>query len=261
MEQNYLTLERDEWIACRKGKCTSSDIYRLFHSGTRPMTQEELDARPKKKLKDGSDGKQFEGGTTVPVLFGGGAINYIREKIDELISGNPTGGEEAYPSVSELKQTEWGNSNEYDALRHFEIITGKSVIYYGGSSPRFFYYGDYSGCSPDGEIVLEDAAIEIKCPYNTAIHTERLLYKTVDEFKENEKKEWMQCQCIMKILGKPLMYFCSYDPRKSFKHLWMKIIKVKADAEWQTEFDFRLSEAAKVMKTMLQDSEKYLIIE
>lgn len=261
MENNYLTLEREEWLACRKGKFTSSDIYRLFNSGTRPMTQEELDARPRKKLKDGSDGKQFEGGTTVPVLFGQPAINYIREKIDELISGNPTGEEERYPSVSEMKQTEWGNSKEPEALRHFELITGKDIIFYGGTSPRFFFYGDYSGCSPDGEVVLEDANIEIKCPYDTDIHTRRLLYKTVDEFKEAERKEWMQCQCIMKITGKSLMYFCSFDPRKTFTHQWMKIIKVKADLEWQKEFDERLKEAVNVMRTMLQDSEKYLIIE
>lgn len=261
LNSNYLTVERDEWLACKKGRFSSSDIFRLFSSGYRQMTEEELEARPKKKLKDGTEGKQYEGGTTIPVLFGDGAISYIREKIDELISGNPNGLEEQYPSSSEYKQTEWGNSNEFDGLRRFEVVTGKSIIYYGGNSPRFFPYGDYAGCSPDGEIVGESALVEMKCPYNTDIHTRRLLYKTIEEFKQKEYQEWCQCQCQMKIIGADYCYFCSYDPRKSYIAQQMKIIKVKANLEWQAEFDLRLNEAIKLMKTMLQDTEKYLIIE
>lgn len=260
MGSNYLTMERDEWLVCKKGRFTSSDIFRLFSSGTRPMTQIELDARPRKILKDGTAGKQFEGGTTVPVLFGDGALSYIREKVDELLSGNPNGEEERYPSSGEFKQTEWGNAQEYDGIRRFEVVTGKKVIYYGGGSPRFFPYGDYSGCSPDADIVGENALVETKCPYNTDIHTRRLLYKTVEEFKDTEYKEWCQCQCQMKITGRDVVYFCSYDPRKSYKHQQMKIIKIRADLAWHEEFDMRLTEALKVMKQMFEDSDKYTII-
>lgn len=258
---NYLTVERDEWLACKKGRFSSSDCFRLFSKGYRPMTQDELNARPKRINKNGEESARFEGGTTVEVLFGDPALNYIREKIDELISGNPNGLEEKYPSSSEFKQTEWGNSNEFDGLRRFEVVTGKSLIFYGGGAPRFFPYGDYAGCSPDAEIVGESALCEMKCPYNTDVHTRRLLYKTVDEFKENEWKEYCQCQCQMKITGADFCYFCSFDPRKTYMAQQMKIIKIKADIDWQNDFDLRLTEAVKVMKTMLQDTEKYLIIE
>lgn len=261
MGNNYLTMERDEWLACRKGRFTASDIHRLFNSGTRPMTEQELAARPRKLLKDGSDGKQFIGGTTVEILFGGTAMNYIREKVDELISGNPSGEEEKYPSQSEFKQTEWGNSNEWDALRRFEVVTGKEVIFYGGTSPKFFPYGDYSGCSPDADIVGENALLEAKCPYDTDVQTRRLLYKTVQEFKESENKEWCQCQANMKIMGRDFAYFASYDPRKSFKPQQMKIIKLAADLEWQDEFEKRLDAAVLEMKIMIEDTGKYLMIE
>lgn len=261
MGDNYLTLERDEWLACRKGRFTSMDISRLFTKGTRPMTEVELAARTPIFKKDGTAGKRFEGGNTVEVMFSDSALGYIREKVDELISGNPSGEEEKYPSMSELKQTEWGNSNEYEGVRRFEVVTSKKVIYYGGGSPKFFPYGNYAGCSPDGDIVGEDALIEMKCPYNTDIQTRRLLYKTVEEFKDAEYKEWSQCQCQMKVCGRQLIYFCSFDPRKSYKPQQMKIIKVKADPDWQTEFDSRLTEAIIVMKQMIEDTGKYLIIE
>lgn len=261
MENNYLTLERDEWLACRKGRFTASDIYRLFNTGTRPMTEQELAARPKKLLKDGTAGKVFIGGATVETMFGPPALKYIREKVDELISGNPNGEEEKYPSQSEFKQTEWGNSNEWDGLRRFEVITGKAIIFYGGSSPKFFPYGDYSGCSPDGDVVGENSLVEIKCPYDTDVHTQRLLYKTVQEFREAEKKEWCQCQAQMKIMGRDFAYFGSYDPRKSFKPQQMKIIKLTADLEWQDDFEKRLAGAIQEMKTMIDDTGKYLMIE
>lgn len=260
ISNNYLTMERDEWLACKKGRFSSSDCYRLFQKGSRDMTTEELAARPRYIKKNGEEGA-FLGGTTIETMFGDGAVNYIREKVDELISGNPNGEEEKYPALSEYKQIEWGNSNEYDGLRRFEVVTGKSIIYYGGNSPRFYPYGDYAGCSPDADVVGEMALTEMKCPYNTDVHTRRLLYKTTEEFKGKEWKEYCQCQCQMKITGNDLVYFCSYDPRKSYKFQQMKIIKVKADAEWQNEFDSRLTAAILLMKTMLQDSEKYLIIE
>jgi len=260
LTNNYLTIDRDEWLSCKKGRYSSSDIYRLFSKGSRPMTQEELDARPRYIKKNGEEGA-FIGGTTVETMFNDAALAYIREKIDELITGNPNGLEEQYPSVSEYKQTEWGNSNEFDGLRRFEVVTGKSIIFYGGGSPRFFPYGDYAGCSPDAEVVGESALVEMKCPYNTDIHTKRLLYKTIDEFKSSEWKEYCQCQCQMKITGADACYFCSFDPRKSYMAQQMKIIKIKANIEWQQDFDLRLTEAIKIMKTMLQDTEKYLIIE
>lgn len=260
MGNNYLTEDRDEWLASKKGKMSASEIYRLFAKGSRPMTQAEMDARPKYIKKDGTEGRVL-GAATVETLFGDGAINYIREKIDELITINNGGDDTNGVSQTEWKQTLWGNSNEFDGLRHFEVVTGKSIIFYGGGSPIFYPYGDYCGCSPDADVVGEDALVEMKCPYNTDVHTRRLLYKTFQEFKDSEFKDWNQCQCQMKILNKNFCYWCSYDPRKSLVHQRMKIVKIQADLDWQSEFDTRIAAAILLMREMLMDSEKYLILE
>lgn len=254
---NYFTKERDEWLACRKGKFTASEIYRLFQPGTRPMTQEELDARPKMIKKNGEEGVRFVGGNTVPTMFGDGAVTYIRSRIDELISMNKT---EEQSSQSEFKQLAWGIDNEGDAVRHFKLVTGLSVIHYGGLTPKFFQHGDFCGCSPDGDIIGESAVLEAKCPYDTKVQTKRLMYETFEEFKANEWDAYCQCQLQMHIMKRDYAYFCSYDPRKVYKHLQMKIIKFPADKEWQAEFEKRLDGAIELMRSMLKKSEKYIQI-
>lgn len=254
---NYFTKERDEWLATRKGKFTSSEIYKLFISGTRDMTDAELAARPKYIKKNGEEGA-FIGGTKVSVLFGDGAISYIRSRLDELLSISKTPEETS--STSEYKQLAWGTDNEGDAIRHFKVITGYSIIHYGGLTPKFFHYGDFSGGSPDGEVLGESAIVEVKCPFDTKIQTKRLLYKSVQDFKDNEWDTYCQCQMNMYIMGRDHSYFCSYDPRKVHKHLQMKIIKFQADSEWQIEFEKRLEAAIEMMREMLSDVEKYLRI-
>lgn len=240
---NYFTEEHDAWLIQRKGKITSSEYWKLTTGGARPMTESEL------KVEKEEKGRK----TTVPTLFGDGAMTYIRSRITEMQSGEPK-------EEMDFKQTDWGKNNELDAKTHFETITGFTVVYHGISCPKFYSYEDFAGGSPDGEIIEPDAVLELKCPYNEDIHTKRLLIKTLDQFKKEEKEAWNQLQMNMLIMNKDLGFFGSYDPRRKDQRLMMKIVKVPADLEWIEDFKVRYNAAVEIMADILESTDKYLII-
>lgn len=222
---NYFTKEQDEWLLKRKGKITSSEVWKLFKSG---------------RKKD--------------EMFGEGAMTYIRSRVTQMQSGE-------IKEEMDFKQTEWGKNNENEAKTHFEAITGHSVIYHGISCPKFYPYGDFAGGSPDGEIIEPDAILELKCPFNEDIHTRRLLIKSIEQFQEEEPEAWHQCQMNMLIMGKKIGFFGSYDPRRKEEKLKMKIIKLSASEEWQSEFIKRHNAAIEIMSEILFDTDKYLFVE
>lgn len=241
---NYFTADTEQWLKERRGKITSSEYYKLTEGGRRNMTDAEL------KAEKAINGKR----KTVDTLFGKGAISYIRRKITEIQSSE-------VKEEMDFKQTEWGKNNESGGADHFKQITGLSVVYHGISCPKFYPYGDFAGGSPDGEIIEEDAILELKCPYDEDVHTRRLLIKTIDQFKDEEWEAWNQCQMNMFIMKKSIAYFASFDPRRKEYELMMKIVKLKADEEWQADFKIRHQAAIELMAEILFDTNKYLIIE
>lgn len=241
---NYFTQETENWLKERRGKITSSEYYKITEGGRREMTKSELEVEKK------AGGKR----KTIDTLFGKGAISYIRNKITEIQSSE-------VKEEMDFKQTEWGKNNEGDGVDHFKGITGLSVVYHGISCPKFYPYGDFAGGSPDGEIIEEDAIFELKCPYSEDVHTRRLLIKTLDQFKDEEWEAWNQCQMNMFIMKKELAYFASFDPRRKDYNLQMKIVKFKADLDWQEDFKIRHQAAVELMAEILFDTDKYLVIE
>lgn len=222
---NYFTADNDAWLLQRRGKITSSEVWKLFKGG---------------RKKD--------------EMFGEGAMTYIRSRVTEMQSGE-------VKEELDARSLAWGKDNEVDAKSHFEAITGFSVIYHGISCPKFYPYGDFAGGSPDGEIIEPDAVLELKCPYNEDVHTKRLLIKSVQEFKEQENEAWHQLQMNMMIMGKDIGYFGSFDPRRKEEKLKMKIIKLQADIDWQSDFQARLDAALEIMSEILYDTDKYLFVQ
>ena len=222
---NYFTADNDAWLLQRRGKITSSEVWKIF-----------------------------KGGRSKDVMFGEGAMTYIRSRVTEMQSGE-------LKEELDAKSLAWGKDNELDAKTHFEAITGFSVIYHGISCPKFYPYGDFAGGSPDGEIIEPDAILELKCPYNEDIHTRRLLIKSVEQFKDEEPEAWNQCQMNMLTMGKKIGFFGSYDPRRKEEKLKMKIIKLSASEEWQSEFIKRHDAAIEIMSEILYDTDKYLFIQ
>jgi YqaJ-like viral recombinase domain len=247
MSSNYFTQEEELWLKCRRGRFTASEIHKIFIKGKREMTEAELDARPK-----GPKGGLLDRRTTTETLFGDGAMTYIRTKLTEIttVSEDPD-----YLGFGEAKQLKWGRDHEYLAADEFIRVTGKQLMYHGNVCPKFIEYGEFAGGSPDGEVLNEDAILEIKCPFNTDVHTRRLFLKTIQEFKESHFEEYCQCQMNMEVTGKNYCYFASYDPRRINPKLRMKIVKLQRDQEWVDEFKMRLEQALLILSDLLVDWE------
>lgn len=80
-----------------------------------------------------------------------------------------------------------------------------------------------AGCSPDG-LIDEDGMIEIKCPFQTAIHIESL--------KNGMPKEHVpQIQGQMWIAGRQWVDFVSFDPRMPEK-LQLFVQRIPRDDEY-----------------------------
>lgn len=193
-----------EWRSKRLGRFTASECHKLFVAG--------------------KGGKHF----------GQGAETYIRQKVAEEIT-------QEIKEEQTSRSTEWGYSNELDAIQAFERATGFKGITYGIGNPMFFDYGDHAGGSPDWEEIGVRGA-DVKSPYNSDIHLENLFIETQEQFKKERWEYYCQAQMNMKTRKWKEFYFVSYDPRMP-SILKLAILKITPDEEWVTEFEERLSKA------------------
>lgn len=223
MEQQQAAQQPDKFEDSRFGRFTASEISRLLVSA-----------------KDGS-------------MFGDDAKTYIDEKIAECITGE---GKKS-PST---KETEWGIEHEPDAIKWFTLITGIEVEHYGVSNYKFFPYGNWGGCSPDGITKGEKRRnVQVKCPYVSANHVKHLLVKGTKEerqqwLKKTQKKYYTQCQKEMMSCGTDGCYYITYDPRTIEPQHRMAIFELSIDEEMRADIDTRL-EAASII---VADSLKHL---
>ena len=120
--------------------------------------------------------------------------DYLTELVVERLTGQPV---QKFTTAAML----WGTEQEAAARAAYEQNTGTEVEETG------FVAHDtlYAGCSPDG-LVDWDGLIEIKCPYNSAVHIETLLGGMPTEHMP-------QVQGQMWITGRQWCDFVSYDPR------------------------------------------------
>jgi len=199
----------EEWDMIRCGRFTSSDWSKLMECGKRPMTEDELKARP----KTGKGSK-----TTLvpdPSLMGEKGIRYIRQKVWETLTGKPMMSAYAYPMV-------YGKETEPEAVKYYEEKYGVETIEVG-----FQVFGDYAGGSPD-RLIGENEGLEIKCP-SSDTQIDYLLLTDHYDLKRNYPEHYWQCVSLMLFTNRRVWNFCTFDPRmKEEKH---KLTHIKI--EWE----------------------------
>ena len=177
-----------EWLDERKGKFTSSEIFKLM---TEPRSKAAKDA-----------GELSEGAKT-----------YVKTKLAEQVGG-------FIPSFDNDSMA-WGTQQEYYAKEAYFNITGKRIIDCGfieHPTMNFFYGG-----SPDGIIEDLKGCVEIKCPYN---HIEHCLIDSPEYFKVNLPNYYYQCISHMILTESEYCVFLSYDPRIKDLGLFQFILPV-----------------------------------
>lgn len=189
----------EEWDAIRLGRFTSSEFHKLMECGKRPMTPDELAARPKKGV--GSK-------TTLvpdPSKMSDKGITYIRKKVWETLAAQPLPEAYAYPLV-------WGKENEPLAVEYFENKYGLETYSVG-----FQVFSDHAGGSPDRLIGTEEG-LEIKCPSSDE-QIDYLMMTDHWDLKRNYPEHYWQCVSLMLFTNRKRWRFCTFDSRmKDDKH-------------------------------------------
>lgn len=134
--------------------------------------------------------------------------------IETLICERVTGQCEGSGTTAAMQ---WGVDHEDEAREAYEAVTGDLVDLVGFiRHPEI----DFFGASPDG-LVGEDGLLEIKCPYSSAKHLQRVAAGVVPE--EYKPQMLVQLLCT----GRKWVDFVSYDPRLSGQWAAARLFKVR----------------------------------
>jgi predicted phage-related endonuclease len=179
--QSVIDQRTEEWYAARRGKLTASrfaDALDIPEDAGQPYKSGPRKGQPKPASSAARDSYMFE------LAF-------------ERRSGN---------SMHQIgsRSLSWGTEVEQFSKEAFEIETGL-IVAPGGfqTHPRY----PFIGASADG-LIIGQAGLESKAPYNEPIHLQTLLRGMPDGHKE-------QVQGGMFVYGLPRWYFISYDPRQA----------------------------------------------
>ena len=223
-----------EWYLARKGKITASECYVLLNNSKVAMTEDELaewkKANPKSRV------------TTKEVPFSSGTYTYLDEKIAEMYMPENSFIEYMEECKFETKAMQWGTFWEEGARNRYKEATGFEIL----DAPFIALkeFENFAGGSPDGVIRLceenngTNGIIEIKCPFNPAVHMRHFLFEKLEDLKEDNLQYYVQCQynmiCVEREFGYNVDFcdFISYDPRTS-KSKQLKVLRIPAEKEMQ----------------------------
>lgn len=139
--------------------------------------------------------------------------DYLMELVVEQITGEPIISARSYAM-------QWGTDAEPYARAAYEAATGSMVREVGFAKHKAH---QWVGASSDG-LVGGAGAIEIKCPFNSAIH----LSTWADGMPEHHKP---QIFGQMWILGVDWIDFCSYDPRMQNGGAHLKLYRQRIERD------------------------------
>lgn len=207
----------EEWNIVRCGRFTSSEWFKLMDCGKRPMTPEELKARP----KSGKGSKTTQ--VPDPSKMSDKGLKYIRQKVWETLTGQPLAMDTYAYSLA------YGKEHEPEAAEHFEKVTGLETYAVG-----FQVFTDHAGGSPD-RFIGDDEGLEIKCP-SSEEQVNYLMLNDLYDLKREYPSHYWQCVTLMLFCNRKKWHFCTYDPRmKKDKHKMTHIIlewdKVEEDID------------------------------
>lgn len=196
---------------------------RLFH-----FTSSELH----KLMKRSRDGKEL----------GKVAEGYIFDKLAEEL----TNGTILDYTQLDTKEVRWGHRWEPVARELYETQMGVNVELCG-----FIEWSRLFGGSPDG-LVGEDGGIEIKCPYNTAIHAQYLLLSSPEELNALKPEYYAQMQGNMLVTGRKWFDFVSYDPRVQNPRFALKILRIPRDEAFIGSVKLALDAAERAKEKIME---------
>lgn len=199
----------DEWDAIRLTRFTSSEWHKLMECGKRPMTKEELAARP--KTGKGSATTQVPD----PSKMSATGLKYIRKKVWETLTGKQLPQAYAFP-------LDYGKETEPEAVMYFEEKFNLLTQEVG-----FQVFGDHAGGSPD-RLIGEDEGLEIKCPSSDE-QIDYLLLNDHHDLKRNYPEYYWQCVSLMLFTNRKKWHFCTYDPRMVLADHRMTHIEIEYD--------------------------------
>jgi hypothetical protein len=203
-----------QWYGARLFHFTSSELHKLL-------------TKPKPKS-----------GETVSKT----AETYIFDKIaEELTNGTCLD----YTQV-DTKETRWGNEWESKAREAYEERTGHKVTECG-----FIEYSPSFGGSPDG-LADEDGGIEIKCPYNSAVHARYLLMRTPADLKALKFEYYAQIQGNLLATGRKWFDFVSFDPRVQNPAFALKVLRIERDEKMIAEIKEAITRATEYRDKLLK---------
>jgi hypothetical protein len=212
----YVEQGSEEWQRLRIGRFTSSEIYKIMECGKRPMTPEELAARPKKGKGSAT--------TQVPdsSQMSDKGKKYIRQKAWERLTGQLTLSPYAYALA-------YGKEMEPEAVEHFERVTGMQTEVVG-----FQPFSDYAGGSPD-RYIGETDILEVKCPVSDE-QIDYLMLTDHHDLKRNYPEIYWQIVSLLLFCDRQRGHLITFDPRmKEEKHKMTHLIiereKVQEDID------------------------------
>lgn len=216
----HITQGSDEWDAIRLTRFTSSEWFKLMECGKRPMTKEELAARP--KTGKGSATTQVPD----PSKMSATGLKYIRKKVWETLTGKQLPQAYAFPLV-------YGKETEPEAVMYFEEKFNLLTQEVG-----FQVFGDHAGGSPD-RLIGEDEGLEIKCPSSDE-QIDYLLLSDHHDLKRNYPEYYWQCVSLLFFTSRKKWHFCTYDPRMvhpahRMTHIEIEYDKVEEDIDAVTK--------------------------
>lgn len=206
-----------EWLEIRKGRFTSSEIYKLIGTGKKPGTFGY-------KLTDWSDTAQA----------------YILSKAAQHF----TTDEQQISSI----EMRWGVEHEPQARATYEGVFGVDVEEVG----FILWPGNTAaGCSPDGLITSDNRGLEIKCPFNTVNHAEGLMLRTNADLHAYKPAYYWQVMSSLMFTGFDKWDFVSYHPFFIPQHriACIEIVPEKAAFEMLAE---RIAAAVQVRDAVIE---------
>lgn len=228
-----------EWFEERLGKFTSSEVFKLMKGGRRNLTEAELALRVKGDTRKTED-----------LLFGDGAMTYIYEKLNEILTGQ-------VENNARGDAIDWGLAHEPDAVEFYNRIKKVRIEDVG-----FVKYNDFFGGSPDGIVTpyadnsenhVTEGIIEIKCPYKGANHMKLFNIDSQDKFKQEYEQYYAQMQGNILATNAQWCDFISYDPRPKIEFFQIKILRIYRDEPFVKDLAYRIDQAGIILMDLLEN--------
>lgn len=237
----------NDWYLARRGKITASECYLLLKNHKEQMTEAELAefkaANPKSRV------------TTKEVPFSDMTFTYLDKKIAEYYMTDNSFLEYTDLSQPHSKALDWGTTFESDARNRYCLEYGVEIT----DAPFIPLkgYENFAGGSPDGIDTDDNSIIEIKCPFNPAVHLQHFLYISGYDLLQDNEQYYAQCQMNMLVQelnsGRecPHCVFISYDPRVS-QDIQLRAIMIAKDTDYQQQLLDRITLAVDYYRTKMQ---------